>query len=546
MKKLFLLFWLCGILTYAQQNLFSGKVSPSLEGMATFSHTDYESSVTKFGLKLYGDYYLPIKSSSAFGLRLTLSKFQIGGEDPNKNPAAYKTDIFGTGFGFTYMHSSNNIFYKTMYAGLSYIWFDPMLESGGPAPNNRRNLYEKSSQVYDLNFGIKYLISPVIALNTSIGIHFLQHDNLDDLKAGDHFDVFSDFNLGISFVIGNTGDVDRDGIPASKDKCPDAPEDFDGFEDEDGCPDPDNDNDGIPDIIDPCPNLAEDFDGYEDSDGCPDSDNDKDGIPDNIDQCPDEPEDFDGYLDSDGCPDNDNDNDNIPDSLDKCPNSAEDYDGFQDDDGCPDTDNDKDGIPDNLDKCPDIPEDMDGISDNDGCPDKDNDGDGIPDVFDKCPNEKEIYNGYLDDDGCPDEAPETVKQDTKVPPVKPPDEPKKETPKFIIPDSFTLEGVLTFVDDDYEIKPGARAELDRIADLIKKDSTSRWRIEGHTDNVRPENENLKLSQQRATEVLLYFVKKGLRYSRFEAVGLGSRYPIADNSKPSGKAKNRRVVIKRIK
>ncbi len=37
------------------------------------------------------------------------------------------------------------------------------------------------------------------------------------------------------------------------DQCPNVPETFDAFEDEDGCPDPDNDSDGIPDSIDQCP-----------------------------------------------------------------------------------------------------------------------------------------------------------------------------------------------------------------------------------------------------------------------------------------------------
>lgn len=66
------------------------------------------------------------------------------------------------------------------------------------------------------------------------------------------------------------GDRDGDGIPDSKDRCPDEPEDFDGFEDEDGCPDPDNDGDGIPDVEDACPNEPETYNGYKDEDGCPD------------------------------------------------------------------------------------------------------------------------------------------------------------------------------------------------------------------------------------------------------------------------------------
>ena len=65
-------------------------------------------------------------------------------------------------------------------------------------------------------------------------------------------------------------DSDGDGIPNSKDKCPNDPEDFDGFEDEDGCPDLDNDKDGIPDVKDKCPNDPETFNGFEDEDGCPD------------------------------------------------------------------------------------------------------------------------------------------------------------------------------------------------------------------------------------------------------------------------------------
>src|SRR6185369_14068728 len=54
------------------------------------------------------------------------------------------------------------------------------------------------------------------------------------------------------------------------DRCPNDPEDKDGFQDEDGCPDPDNDADGIPDVVDKCPNEKETFNGFEDEDGCPD------------------------------------------------------------------------------------------------------------------------------------------------------------------------------------------------------------------------------------------------------------------------------------
>ncbi len=199
-------------------------------------------------------------------------------------------------------------------------------------------------------------------------------------------------------------DTDGDGIPNSRDKCPLIPEDKDGFQDEDGCPDDDNDGDRNPDTTDKCPNQAEDIDGFEDDDGCPDLDNDKDGIPDLQDKCPMEPEDGKPPYPHDGCPADkrDSDGDGIMDDEDKCPLEEEDMDGFEDGDGCPDLDNDGDGIPDAKDKCPLCPEDKDGFQDEDGCPDLDNDHDGIEDSKDKCPLEPETVNGVADDDGCPD------------------------------------------------------------------------------------------------------------------------------------------------
>ncbi len=126
--------------------------------------------------------------------------------------------------------------------------------------------------------------------------------------------------VAVSWYFGG-GDCDGDGIYGRADQCWRDPEDFDGFEDEDGCPDPDNDGDGFLDIHDKCPDEAEDFDGFQDDDGCPDIDMDGDGILDMDDKCPKEPEDFDGFQDEDGCPDLDNDGDGVPDSRDKCPNT---------------------------------------------------------------------------------------------------------------------------------------------------------------------------------------------------------------------------------
>ncbi|MBL9023361.1 MAG: OmpA family protein [Myxococcales bacterium] len=129
-------------------------------------------------------------------------------------------------------------------------------------------------------------------------------------------------------------DSDKDGIPDGSDKCPDQAgavrtQEFYGCAD--------TDSDGVADPKDKCPNAAEDTDGFEDTDGCPDPDNDNDGVPDESDECGEEPEIKNGFKDEDGCPDSvpDADKDGIPDNVDKCPTRAETFNGRDDEDGCP-------------------------------------------------------------------------------------------------------------------------------------------------------------------------------------------------------------------
>ena len=66
-------------------------------------------------------------------------------------------------------------------------------------------------------------------------------------------------------------------------------------------------------------------------------------------------------------------------------------------------------------------------------------------------------------------------------------------------------------------------------------------IEGHTDNVGKEAYNVRLSKARADSVKQYLVDKfGIDATTVEAVGYGPSRPVADNSTPEGKQKNRRV------
>jgi outer membrane protein OmpA-like peptidoglycan-associated protein len=293
--------------------------------------------------------------------------------------------------------------------------------------------------------------------------------------------------VGFIFEPG-TGDRDGDGIKDDVDKCPDDPEDYDGFEDEDGCPDPDNDQDGIPDELDSCPNEPETYNGYKDEDGCPDSvvrDRDGDGIPDDVDKCPDEPEDFDG---------------------------------FEDEDGCPDPDNDKDGILDKVDLCPNDPEDFDGFEDEDGCPDPDNDHDRIPDKLDKCPNEPETYNGFEDEDGCPDKGLVVVTRG-----------------KLEIMDKIYFET------DKDEILPRSFPLLDQIAGTIKgHPEILLIEVQGHADERGDDEHNLDLTDRRAKSVMRALEDRDVSLGKLRAKGYGETKPICTQHNEECWSKNRRV------
>ena len=280
----------------------------------------------------------------------------------------------------------------------------------------------------------------------------------------------------------------------------------------------DSDKDGYYDDEDKCVFEPEDFDSYQDGDGCPEVDNDRDKIFDTTDVCPNEAEDFDGFEDEDGCPDNDNDKDKILDTTDQCPNAPEDFDQFEDDNGCPDPDNDKDTILDGDDKCVNVPEDADGFEDVDGCPDLDNDKDGFQDKDDTCPNDPETFNGTDDKDGCPDSAPTVVVTDTAVE--------IKETIYFDLNKST--------------IKPVSFKLLDGVAAALTAHAALRVSIEGHTDDRANDAYNLKLSQARADAVKKYLVGKGIAQGRLETIGFGETRPKIKGKSKAARDANRRV------
>jgi len=195
--------------------------------------------------------------------------------------------------------------------------------------NGDPSILDHTNLTGTLTLGMEYFFSESTSMDLGARFNFLASNDLDNIGTSavwgpNHPDDNSGFweaFAGLTWYWGGNKDKDKDGILNQDDACPDDPEDFDSYQDKDGCPDLDNDGDGLLDAEDKCPNEAEDFDGFQDADGCPDLDNDGDGVLDTADQCPGEAEDRDGYMDNDGCPDPDNDGDGVLDAADQCPDT---------------------------------------------------------------------------------------------------------------------------------------------------------------------------------------------------------------------------------
>jgi len=311
-------------------------------------------------------------------------------------------------------------------------------------------------------------------------------------------------------------DTDNDGIPDSEDACVDVA----GLKEFKGCPDTDGDK--IIDSEDACPTVA----GLKEFKGCPDTDGDKiidsedacptvagvaalkgcpdkdaDGITDAEDACPDNA----GPIENQGCPDQDKDG--LFDFVDNCPTVA----GPKENQGCPWPDTDADGLLDKDDECPNLA----GPKANKGCPYKDSDNDGLLDKDDDCPNTP----GPKTNKGCP-----VIEQ-------------------AVIEVLKTAFDNLEFETNKDIIFESSKPSLNELAEVLKKKTTWKLEIAGHTDNVGDDNLNLVLSKKRAEAVKAYLISQGVEEGRLITKYFGETKPIATNDTPEGRQKNRRVEMK---
>lgn len=180
-----------------------------------------------------------------------------------------------------------------------------------------------------------------------------------------------------------------------------------------------------------------------------------------------------------------------------------------------DGDRDGDGVRDSRDACPNRAEDPDGFQDGDGCPEADNDRDGLLDYEDQCPDEPETRNGVDDADGCSDRV-------------------------RIRGSRIETFDAVHFRTGSDEILEDSHPMLREVAQVMRVNERMRVRIEGHTDNEGPDDQNLELSRRRAQSVRRYLMSRGVQGSRLRAVGYGETRPIASNATEAGRRRNRRV------
>ena len=102
---------------------------------------------------------------------------------------------------------------------------------------------------------------------------------------------------------------------------------------------------------------------------------------------------------------------------------------------------------------------------------------------------------------------------------------------------------LTFDTGKATLQNSSAEQLQNIAAILKAYPNVKVKIGGYTDNTGNKEANLKLSQDRASNVMRELVQRGIDPSRLEAEGYGEDHPVADNSTPEGRQQNRRISLR---
>ena len=94
----------------------------------------------------------------------------------------------------------------------------------------------------------------------------------------------------------------------------------------------------------------------------------------------------------------------------------------------------------------------------------------------------------------------------------------------------------------FELQNESKSELNKLVTLLNDNPNLKIQIDGHTDNVGQEKDNLLLSTNRAKAVVGYLLNKSINVQRLTYKGFGSSKAVANNATEQGKALNRRTAL----
>ena len=111
-------------------------------------------------------------------------------------------------------------------------------------------------------------------------------------------------------------------------------------------------------------------------------------------------------------------------------------------------------------------------------------------------------------------------------------------------DNITLNmpGNVTFATDSSDLSPAFFDVLNSVGMVLDEYDQTVVEVAGHTDSTGTDSYNQALSERRANSVANYLMGQGVMGERLITVGMGERYPVANNGTVDGRQANRRVEI----